>query len=225
MNFSANAYKTILRSNTLKSFHSLRLSNNPTSSHSPHYVVQHKSISEPSFDPYHSRASMQHYNQTVKQHSYIHPSNCMLQRKSMDPNDSSTEEEEEEDMSDSQSSSSESTLSTKIADLKMANKSLLTINKVLESTVRQQAKHIAFLQDVHLYLHERSFSYQAIESEQSNQLDRLERKIEMMIQEGERALAYQVGVSDCVLASNGDHNPLLRSSHTHSKHRSRKRLK
>ncbi|KAI8374821.1 hypothetical protein BD560DRAFT_488906 [Blakeslea trispora] len=230
------------RPSTPKSFHSLRLPNNPALNTS----LQSKSTSQPNFNQYHSRSLYRQHSKSLEQedqsqfnntHQANQASHRALQRIPLDPSDSSSDEEfiDESDESDSSINQSESTLYKKIADLKIENKSLITINKVLESTVRQQAKHVASLQEYSEMnlgrndLLPRTYIFHGIEYEQNDQLDRLRKKTEMMIEEGQRALAYQVGAGDCVLASNGDHYPLLRSSNTPRKRvlhqRSHKRLK
>ncbi|KAI8098205.1 uncharacterized protein B0P05DRAFT_520901 [Gilbertella persicaria] len=104
-------------------------------------------------------------------------------------------------------------INRKIADLEISNKSLLIINEMLESTVKSQAKQVASFrtqlqmtqtieeanQQSPIQLTENEEQEEVWEHDE--QFNRLRRITESLIEQGQRALVYQVGMSGRVLVT------------------------
>ncbi|GAA5806963.1 hypothetical protein MFLAVUS_000312 [Mucor flavus] len=142
------------------------------------------------------------------------------------------------------SSSSDSILSSededarinrKMADLEISNQSLLKINQMLETTVRQQAKQVAsFKQKImtipnddeqkrretdQLLLQQQILLENEDDWEKDEQFNRLRRMTESLIEEAQKALEYKVEIGARVLSSSSPH--IRRSSSGRRIHRRR----
>ncbi|KAI7881493.1 uncharacterized protein EV154DRAFT_523367 [Mucor mucedo] len=110
-----------------------------------------------------------------------------------DNDDSATSDEEDDDNQDARTN-------RKMADLEISNQSLLIVNQILETTVRDQAKQVAsFIQQqqrmtlpIEEHKHNTSLEQQEEEDEQDWQMDeqftRLRRMTEFLIEQAQNAL-------------------------------------
>ncbi|KAG2233712.1 hypothetical protein INT48_007689 [Thamnidium elegans] len=126
-------------------------------------------------------------------------------------------------------------MNRKIADLEISNQSLLKINQMLETTVRQQAKQVAsFKQKMMtipnddeqkrretdlLLLQQQTLLENEDDWEKDEQFNRLRRMTEFLIEEAQKALEYRVEIGARVLSSSSPH--IRRSSSGRRVHRRR----
>ncbi|KAL9551335.1 hypothetical protein MBANPS3_004314 [Mucor bainieri] len=135
------------------------------------------------------------------------------------------EEEEEEQKNSSDDGLPEARINRKIADLEISNKSLLTINEMLESTVRHQAKQVASFKKQMMTIPDaeeqqeqqrREEVIQQAENEEDwendEQFNRLKRMTEMLIEQAQNALIFQAQATGGRVIMTGHHH--RRSSST-----------
>lgn len=143
------------------------------------------------------------------------------------------EEEEEEQQNTVDDSLPEARINRKIADLEISNKSLLTINEMLESTVRHQAKQVASFkkqmmtipdQEEQQEQQRREEIIQQAENEEDwendEQFNRLKRMTEMLIEQAQNALVFQAQAAGGRVIMTGHHHRRSSSTRRHRSTRS-----
>ncbi|GAN08465.1 hypothetical protein MAM1_0206c07977 [Mucor ambiguus] len=143
------------------------------------------------------------------------------------------EEEGNEQQNAIDDSLPEARINRKIADLEISNKSLLTINEMLESTVRHQAKQVASFKKQTMTIPDvteqqeqqrREEIIQHAENEEDwendEQFNRLKRMTEMLIEQAQKALIFQAQATGGRVIMTGHHHHRSSSTRRHRSTRS-----
>ncbi|KAF1803281.1 hypothetical protein FB192DRAFT_1434658, partial [Mucor lusitanicus] len=143
------------------------------------------------------------------------------------------EQQEEEQQNTIDDSLPEARINRKIADLEISNKSLLTINEMLESTVRHQAKQVASFKKQMMTIPDaeeqqeqqrREEIIQQAENEEDwendEQFNRLKRMTEMLIEQAQNALVFQAQAAGGRVIMTGHHHRRSSSTRRHRSTRS-----
>ncbi|KAL7317706.1 hypothetical protein PS15m_004026 [Mucor circinelloides] len=143
------------------------------------------------------------------------------------------EEEEKEQKNSMDDNLPEARINRKIADLEISNKSLLTINEMLESTVRHQAKQVASFKKQMMTCSDaeeqqeqqrREEIIQQAENEEDwendEQFIRLKRMTEMLIEQAQNALLFRAQAAGGRVIMTGHHHRRSSSTRRHRSTRS-----
>ncbi|KAG1118641.1 hypothetical protein G6F42_013152 [Rhizopus arrhizus] len=147
--------------------------------------------------------------------------------------DQDEDEEEKEQQNSIDENLPEARINRKIADLEISNKSLLTINEMLESTVRHQAKQVASFKKQMMTCPDaeeqqeqqrREEIIQQAENEEDwendEQFIRLKRMTEMLIEQAQNALLFRAQAAGGRVIMTGHHHRRSSSTRRHRSTRS-----